>query len=135
MISAPGTSTWETLFLLLVVHDLHVGFITRDGTVRALNGLSVSVDAGQVLAILGEAGSGKSDTLRSILGLHPRGNTRVTGQVLLKGHDVNAMGFIYLRSRYAVGTSSRLDSPPDDPHNPPAFHTLARAAPEAGRGS
>ena len=76
---------------LLVVHDLHVDFITRDGTVRALNGVSVSVDSGQVLALLGESGSGKSVTLRSILGLHPRGNTRVTGLVLLKGHDVNAM--------------------------------------------
>jgi peptide/nickel transport system ATP-binding protein len=91
MISGLGTSTRETLLPLLVVHDLYVEFITRDGTVRALNGVSVSVDAGQVLAILGESGSGKSVTLRSILGLHARGNTRVTGQVLLKGHDVNAM--------------------------------------------
>jgi ABC-type glutathione transport system ATPase component len=89
--SAPGTSGQETPLPLLVVHDLHVDFITRDGTVRALNGVSVSVDSGQVLALLGESGSGKSVTLRSILGLHPRGNTRVTGEVLLKGHDVNAM--------------------------------------------
>ena len=76
---------------LLVVHDLHVDFITRDGTVRALNGVSVSVDSGQVLALLGESGSGKSVTLRAILGLHPAVRTRVTGEVFVKGRDVNRL--------------------------------------------
>ena len=44
-----------------------------------------------MLALLGESGSGKSVTLRAILGLHPAGRTRVSGAVLVKGQDVNQL--------------------------------------------
>jgi len=76
---------------LLSVRDLSVAFETRDGVVRAVNDVTFSLDAGKVLAILGESGSGKSVTLRAILGLHPAGRTRVTGAVLVKGQDVNQL--------------------------------------------
>ena len=76
---------------LLSVHDLSVAFETRDGIVRAVNGVSFALDAGKVLAVLGESGSGKSVTLRAILGLHPALRTRVTGQILVNGRDVNAL--------------------------------------------
>jgi peptide/nickel transport system ATP-binding protein len=76
---------------LLSVRDLGVAFQTRDGVVRALNGVSFDVDSGQVLALLGESGSGKSVMLRSILGLHPPGRTQVTGEILLKDRDVNRL--------------------------------------------
>ena len=76
---------------LLSVRDLSVAFETRDGVVRAVNGVTFSLDAGKVLALLGESGSGKSVTLRAILGLHPAVRTRVTGEVLVKGHDVNRL--------------------------------------------
>src|SRR5688500_4364369 len=77
---------------LLTLRDLRVEFDTREGIVRALNGVSFQLDKGQVLALLGESGSGKSVTLRSILGLHPASGARVTGEVILKDHDVNRLG-------------------------------------------
>src|SRR5262245_56746747 len=76
---------------LLSVRDLSVEFETRDGVVRAVSGVSFELSAGRVLALLGESGSSKSVTLRSILGLHPPGRTRVSGEVRLKGHDVNRL--------------------------------------------
>ena len=77
--------------LLLEVRDLTVEFSTREGVVRALNGVSFALRRGQVLALLGESGSGKSVTLRAILGLHPHGRTRIGGTVLLDGRDVNVL--------------------------------------------
>src|SRR5204862_876087 len=83
-----ATRGQPTTMSLLSVRDLSVAFTTRDGVVRAVNDVTFSLDAGKVLALLGESGSGKSVTLRAILGLHPAVRTRVTGEVLLKGGDV-----------------------------------------------
>jgi peptide/nickel transport system ATP-binding protein len=71
---------------LLDVRDLFVSFSTPDGIVRAVNGLSFSVEPGQTLGIVGESGSGKSVSTQTVLGL-TRGAT-VGGQAWFDGQDL-----------------------------------------------
>jgi oligopeptide/dipeptide ABC transporter ATP-binding protein len=73
---------------LLEVRDLHVSFRTEDGLVRAVDGVSFTVTAGQVLGIVGESGSGKSVTAMSIMRLIRDPNAITTGEVLYKGRDL-----------------------------------------------
>jgi len=73
---------------LLAVKDLHVEFTTRDGVVQAVNGLNLTLERGRVLTILGESGSGKSVTLRSLVRLLPRARTRIAGEVWLDGMNL-----------------------------------------------
>jgi oligopeptide/dipeptide ABC transporter ATP-binding protein len=74
---------------LLEVNDLHVSFPTEDGIVKAVQGVSFSIEPGQTLGIVGESGSGKSVSTQTILGL-TRG-ARITGQALLEGRDLLTM--------------------------------------------
>ncbi len=76
---------------LVEVNDLHVRFVTREATVHAVNGVSFTARRGEVLCILGESGSGKTVTLRTLLRLLPPRATRIEGQVLVDGRDVLAM--------------------------------------------
>ena len=75
---------------LLEVRNLKVGFDTEDGPVRAVNDVSFSVRAGEILAIVGESGCGKSVTAMSIPGLLPP-SAEVEGSVLLDGEDLRAL--------------------------------------------
>ena len=75
---------------LVEVTDLRVRFVTREATVHAVNGVSFTARRGEVLCILGESGSGKTVTLRTLLRLLPRA-ARIEGQVLVDGRDVLAM--------------------------------------------
>ena len=73
---------------LLEVNNLHTSFKTRDGVVHAVNGVSFSVQKGRVLALLGESGSGKSVTLRTIMRLLPKRTTTAVGEVKFNGEDL-----------------------------------------------
>jgi peptide/nickel transport system ATP-binding protein len=74
---------------LLEVTDLEVSFPTPDGLVKAVRGLSFSVDTGKTLGIVGESGSGKSVSTQTIMGL-TRG-ARITGEALFEGRDLLTM--------------------------------------------
>ncbi|MBS0550800.1 MAG: ABC transporter ATP-binding protein [Proteobacteria bacterium] len=74
---------------LLDVRNLHTEFRTGAGTVRAVDGVSYTVDPGETVAIVGESGSGKSVGAMSILRLIPDPPGRITqGEVLFGGRDL-----------------------------------------------
>ena len=73
---------------LLEVHDLAVSFATDEGVVQAVDGVSVSLQAGEILAIVGESGSGKSVTALTIMGLTRSPNVRFSGSIDYKGTDL-----------------------------------------------
>ncbi len=82
---------------LLDVEDLKVHFSTEDGVVRAVDGVSFSLDRGKVLGIVGESGSGKSVTAMTILGLTRSVNTKFEGSVDYKGEDLLKLSEAALR--------------------------------------
>ena len=73
---------------LLEVHDLKTHFKTDDGIVRAVDGVSFSVEKGKTLGIVGESGSGKSVTCLTIMGLNPKQNTITSGEALFNGENL-----------------------------------------------
>jgi peptide/nickel transport system ATP-binding protein len=75
---------------LVEVEDLRVRFVSRDATVRAVEGVSFTVAARETLVILGESGSGKSVTLRALMRLNPARRTVMAGTVRVGGHDIVA---------------------------------------------
>jgi peptide/nickel transport system ATP-binding protein len=72
---------------LVEVTDLHVRFIGAR-TVHAVNGVSFLLAPGEVLGILGESGSGKSVTMKTLLRINPERRTQTSGRVYVAGHDV-----------------------------------------------
>jgi peptide/nickel transport system ATP-binding protein len=74
---------------LLEIRDLRTWFRTDDGMVRAVDGVSMAINAGETLAVVGESGSGKTVTARSVLKLidMPPGRFE-SGQILWRGRDL-----------------------------------------------
>jgi peptide/nickel transport system ATP-binding protein len=82
---------------LLEVTDLRVAFNTSDGVVRAVNGVSFTLEQGATLGVVGESGSGKSVMSRSLMNMLPlRGVTR-EGSVVLDGNDMFDLPWSRLR--------------------------------------
>jgi peptide/nickel transport system ATP-binding protein len=83
---------------LLDVRDLRVSFRTENGLVRAVDGVSFTLEAGHVLGIVGESGSGKSVSVMSIMQLIRDPNAIFEGQVLYKGRDLMGLSQNDMRS-------------------------------------
>ncbi len=83
---------------LLEIRDLHTEFRTGAGIVRAVDGVSYSVDPGETVAIVGESGSGKSVSAMSILRLIPDPPGRITrGEILFTGRDLMGLSEAEMR--------------------------------------
>jgi len=82
---------------LLEVNDLRTSFRTDDGIVKAVDGISFSVDKGKTLGIVGESGCGKSVTCLSIMGLNNKQSAISSGEAVFKGEDLLTMSARRLR--------------------------------------
>lgn len=72
---------------LLALQNLHVSYHTPRGTVQAVRGVDLTLDSGEVLAVVGESGCGKSALLKAIMRLLPE-NASVTGRIVVNGTDI-----------------------------------------------
>ena len=80
------------------VQGLSTHFVTRAGTVRAVDGVSFSIARGQVLGLVGESGSGKSVTGFSIIGLVDPPGRIAAGKILFQGRDLTKLDERALRA-------------------------------------
>jgi peptide/nickel transport system ATP-binding protein len=82
---------------LLEVRDLKVHFNTPDGVVKAVDGVSYTVERGETFGIVGESGSGKSVTNLTAMGLINKKTATISGEVLFKGKNLLDLGNDELR--------------------------------------
>jgi peptide/nickel transport system ATP-binding protein/oligopeptide transport system ATP-binding protein len=76
---------------LLELDELQVSFVTEDGVVKAVDGVSFTLDRGEVVAIVGESGSGKSVTAMTLMGLTRGPNSRFGGSARLHDRELVTM--------------------------------------------
>jgi peptide/nickel transport system ATP-binding protein len=88
--TSPGTLTHASR-PLLEVDNLRVGFPSAGGNKAIVDGLSLRVNAGEIVALVGESGSGKSLSAMSMVRLLPTGARVMGGKVLFDGQDVMAL--------------------------------------------
>ena len=87
----PDAATSLTGDPLVRCEALNVRFVGREGTVHAVNGVDFTLDAGEVLCIVGESGAGKSVTLRAMMRLLPEHRTQISGTITVGGKKVMAL--------------------------------------------
>jgi len=82
---------------LLEVQELHVEFPTRRGILKAVDGVSCHIDAGEVLGVVGESGAGKSLTGSAIIGLLDPPGRIAGGRILLQGERIDNLSYEEMR--------------------------------------
>jgi oligopeptide/dipeptide ABC transporter ATP-binding protein len=89
---APDTATAASAAPLLVVEDVATHFDTDRGLVRAVDGVSFTLERGKTLGIVGESGSGKTVLSRSIMGLLPKKGVVRHGSIKFEGTEIGHLG-------------------------------------------
>ena len=112
---------------LLRVSDLHVEF-NGQRKANALSGVNFEIAPGEVLTLLGESGSGKSVTLRTLLRLHPEKTTNIKGEITVDGQDVLSLDTKAL-NRYRGHTVSMIFQEPGLAFDP--VYTIGQQITEA----
>ncbi len=95
---------------LLEVEDLRVAFAAGGREVRAVDGISYTVEPGRTLAIIGESGSGKTVGCRAIMGLLPQG-TAISGSARLRGSELIGLNDSELRKHRGTNLAMVFQDP------------------------
>ncbi|MBQ0138463.1 MAG: ABC transporter ATP-binding protein [Kurthia sp.] len=106
---------------LLKIENLHTSFRIKDQYFAAIEDINLTLRENEVLAIVGESGCGKSTLATSIVGLHPKGNTKVEGNIMYNGTNLanlkddsfnkirgNDIGFIFQDPLAALNPLMRI---------------------------
>jgi peptide/nickel transport system ATP-binding protein len=96
---------------LLEIRDLKVSFRTDDGVVRAVDGVSATLNEGETLGIVGESGSGKSVTMMTVMRLITDPNAEFEGEVLYKGTDLMSLPQDRIRAIRGAGIAMIFQDP------------------------
>jgi oligopeptide/dipeptide ABC transporter ATP-binding protein len=109
--TSPSGTPKDAATRLLRVVDLKTHFRTERGTVRAVDGVSISLDRGKTLGVVGESGSGKTILSRSIMGLLPKRNVIREGHVFYEGQDIIGYSQDQMRSVWGAEMSMVFQDP------------------------
>lgn len=96
---------------LLAVDDLHVDFSTRNGIVKAVRGVSLTVAEGETLGVVGESGSGKSVTAFAVTRLLEASGRITAGHIRFRGQDITQASARQLRSLHGAAVSMIFQNP------------------------
>ncbi len=96
--STPASASPSGTARLLEVRELTVSFRTERGLLRAVDGISFSVDTHEIVGVVGESGSGKTVSLMSVMGLITDPNAVISGSILYKGRELAGLSQRRLRA-------------------------------------
>jgi ABC-type dipeptide/oligopeptide/nickel transport system ATPase component len=114
---------------LLEIENLSVDFPSRDNVMHAVEGVSLSLDAGDVLGIVGESGSGKSVTMMALMGLVAFPGRVTADKLRFDGHDLLALTAARAQPAHRQGPGDDL---PGSDHQPePVLHGRVPAGRDA----